>query len=130
MSQVALKNPDQVAVKAELQTERIYRPLVNISEFDEAIVLVAEMPGVSVEGLNISVEKRQLLIEGVIERATPAGFESIYNELPYGKYQRTFQLADMIDAAAITASLDNGLLTLTLPVAPKEKPRKIEITTV
>ena len=123
-NEVALKNEESVQVH---ETGRVYRPVVNVSELNDVITLEAEMPGVSAEGLNVVVEKHQLTIEGVIESISPEGYEAVYSELPNGKYQRTFNLSDVVDVSAITADLVNGLLTLTLPKIPKAVPRKIEI---
>jgi HSP20 family protein len=105
-----------------------YSPAVDIFETDDAITLLADLPGVEKDGLDINVEDRQLTITGLVkepeERRQP-----VYSEYGIGGYTRNFKLGDTIDQSKISASLKDGVLELVLPKADRLKPRKIEIAT-
>ncbi len=103
-----------------------YSPAVDIFETDDAITLLADLPGVEKEGLDINVEDRQLTITGLVkepeERRQP-----VYSEYGIGGYTRNFRLGDTIDQSKISASLKDGVLELVLPKADRLRPRKIEV---
>lgn len=101
-------------------------PLANIVENKEGYVLEAEMPGVSKDGLEVSVENGELTIFG---RRAPfeAPGREVYRESRPLDYRRTFELDPSIDAAKINAKIDQGVLTLHLPKAESVKPRKIVV---
>jgi len=101
-------------------------PLANILETKDAYVLEAELPGVARDGLEVSVENGQLTIIGHRKAAT-AHERTLYVESRALDYRRTFELDPAINASAISAKLDQGVLTLTLPKAESVKPRKITI---
>ena len=129
-NEVAVKSPEKVEVVERQAPKRVYRPLVNVSEKNDAVTLSVEMPGVAADTVDITVEKRRLTIRGDIRRELPEGYEAVYNELRTGSYERTFSLNNVIDVEGIGAAYENGLLTLTLPKVPKPEPRKITIQTV
>ena len=105
-----------------------YSPVVDIYETDDAITLLADLPGVEKDGLNIHVEDRQLTITGEVKQPEDR-LQPLYSEYGIGGYSRTFRLGDTIDQSKISASLKDGVLTLALPKADRLKPRKIEIAT-
>ena len=117
--------PAQTAV-AETEREFV-RPVVNIYETAESYVLEAELPGVSKEGLSVNVEGNLLTLEG--RRAAPVLPEEgyFYRESCAGDFRREFQLDPAIDSGKITARLEQGVLTLTLPKAEAAKPRIIAV---
>jgi HSP20 family protein len=101
-------------------------PDVNIYETEEGYVLQAEMPGVTKQGLEITLEGNTLTFLG--RRAEePAAGSVLYRESRGQNYRRVFELDPAIDTAKIGAEMRQGLLTLTLPKAEHVKPRKIEI---
>jgi HSP20 family protein len=102
------------------------RPLANISESADGFVVEAELPGVNKEGLEVTVENGELIIVGR-RTARPVHGQQVYRETREADYRRVFELDPSIDAAKITAHLENGLLKLVLPKAESVKPRKIEI---
>jgi len=104
-------------------------PPVDIYETSNDIVLVADMPGVTKENLQLDIDKDELTIKGAFEEQDSGG-EKLLNECIYGEYTRTFTLGDTIDKEKIAAKLDDGVLTLTLPKQERIKPRKITIETV
>lgn len=109
------------------QPQRGYlQPPVNVVETKEGYVLEAEMPGVSKEGLEILLEDNELTIVG--HRAfTPEGVTPLYRESVDRDFRRSFVLDPAIDTAKISARIERGVLTLTLPKAEKLKPRKISV---
>ena len=105
-----------------------YSPAVDIYETNDAITLLADLPGVEKEDLDINVEDRQLTITGLVKPSEDR-FQAVYTEYGIGGYTRNFRLGDTIDQSKINASLNNGVLTLVLPKADRLKPRKIAIST-
>jgi len=101
-------------------------PEVNIYESKDAYVLEAEIPGVSKDGLEITLEGNELTIEGHRTEEEIPG-EVIYRESRSADYRRTFELDPVIDTSRISAHVHQGVLTLTLPKLEKLKPRRIEI---
>lgn len=102
-------------------------PLANIAETEHGYLLEAEMPGVSKDGLEITVENGELVIWG--RRGAPkVQGEPVYRESRWWDYRRSFELDPSIDTANISARMDNGVLRLTLPKAESVKPRKIAVT--
>jgi len=127
MKAVAQRENNQ-AVKANPAAERRYlAPEVNIFETKDAYVLEAEMPGVSKDGLEITLEGSVLTLVGHRSDQTPTG-EAVYRESRPVDYRRVFELDPAIDADKINARVDQGVLTLTLPKAERVKPRKLAVT--
>ena len=102
-------------------------PLANILETTDGYVLEAEMPGVSREGLEITVENGELTIHGKRLPVEKKG-EELYRESRASDYRRSFELDHSIDAGKISAKIEQGVLRLHLPKAESVKPRKISVT--
>lgn len=105
-----------------------YSPTVDIYETDSAITLLADLPGVDKDKLDIHVEDKQLTITGLVAEPEER-WQPMYREYGIGGYTRNFRLGDAIDQSKINASLKDGVLTLVLPKAEALKPRKIDIAT-
>jgi HSP20 family protein len=101
-------------------------PLANIHETADGYLLEAEMPGVSKDGLEITVENGELSIVGHRGTAAEPG-RNVYRESRAWDYRRVFELDPSIDSGKITAKIDQGVLTLHLPKAEAVKPRKISV---
>jgi len=101
-------------------------PLANIVESADGYILEAEMPGVNKDGLQITVENGELVILGRRTAYESPGTQ-LYGETRPVDYRRAFEIDPSIDAARITAKMDQGVLTLTLPKAEAVKPRKIVV---
>lgn len=108
------------------QEERVIVPTADIYETDNEFVVKADMPGVTKENLDITLENNQLEINGKISAGTE-GDSLKYCEFRLYNYHRSFTVGDAINTGDIRANLENGVLTLTLPKSEKVKPRKIEI---
>ena len=107
---------------------RIYRPSTDIVETDEGVTLMLEMPGVSAENADITLEKRVLTIRGKVQATSPEKLQLAYAEYGEGDFERSFTLSDDLDPENIGASLSNGVLTVTLPRAEEAQPKKITVT--
>lgn len=106
----------------------IYSPAVDIYESANALVLVADMPGVGHENVSIDVSDNQLTLRGTV--TLPAdGRRCLLQEYGVGDYFRQFTLGKTVDQSKIEATMKEGVLTLTLPKADAIKPRKITVRT-
>ena len=105
---------------------RYLTPLANILETKDGFVLEAEMPGVSKEGLEVTVANGELTILGRRSAGENRGRE-VYRESRAFDYRRSFELDPSIDTTKVSARLEQGVLTLQLPKADAVKPRKIEV---
>jgi HSP20 family protein len=105
-----------------------FRPTVDIYETDQAITLLADMPGVTREELDIDLREDTLTVTG---RVTPPqeSRKLIYGEYDVGGFTRQFRVGEAVDQSKITAQLTDGVLEMTLPKAEKLQPRKIEVQT-
>jgi len=104
---------------------RVLVPAVDIFEAEDALTLMADMPGVDKNGLEINLEKGVLTINGAVNLAGRG--KSLLREFSSANYYRQFKLSEHIDADKTKAELINGVLTLTLPKAESAKPKRIEI---
>ncbi|MCP4196389.1 MAG: Hsp20/alpha crystallin family protein [Proteobacteria bacterium] len=104
-----------------------YMPVVDIYETEEDLTLVADLPGVAKEDLDVDIKDRVLTITGFVKESE-ARLKSNYSEYGIGGYTRQFTLSDAIDQGHVGAALKDGVLTLTLPKAERLKRRKVEIT--
>ena len=111
----------------QTRPEREYvSPGVNIYETKNGYVLEAEMPGVSKEGLEITLEGSEITIVGHRQNEVMAG-APLFRERTLVDYRRIFELDPAIDTAKIVAKMNQGVLTLTLPKSEKVQPRKIAV---
>lgn len=125
----------QVREKKEVQTQAettrnipVYIPAVDIYETEEALTLVADMPGVSPENVDIDIRDDQLTIRGTVT-LEGEGESVLLREYGVGDYYRQFTLGRIIDQSKIEAAMKDGVLTLTLPKVDKAKPRKVVVKT-
>jgi HSP20 family protein len=109
------------------QSEQFITPSASVVEAEESYTLEVEMPGVTKEGLEILVENNELTIVGRRSRPSMEG-TLIHRESRPENYRRTFELDPSIDANKISAKIDQGVVTLTLPKAEHVKPRKIAVS--
>ena len=101
-------------------------PDVNIYETENQFVLQAEMPGVTKEGLEVTLENNVLTLVG--RRANETGIGNVlYREVRPANFRRTFEVDPSVDSEKISASIHQGILTVTLPKAERAKQRKIVI---
>ncbi len=113
---------------AERTRDRLaFAPRADIYETDEAITVVADMPGADENSVDITLENNVLTINGYVEPQQPEGHSLAYAEYQVGDYQRAFTLSDQIDRDGIEAVVKDGVLRLYLPKITEAKKRKIAI---
>jgi len=125
-----IANAENRAVKTNnaRANERGYLvPQVNIVETKDSLILEAEMPGVSKDGLEVLLEGNELTIAGRRQTGVP-GAEPVYLESSPLDFRREFVLDPSIDTSKLRATIEQGILTVTLPKTEKVKPRKIQVT--
>ena len=110
-----------------LQKEQFVAPSASVLEEGDGYVLQVEMPGVSKEGVEISIENNELTIIGRRSLPTVQG-TLIHHESRRENYRRTFELDPSINSDKISAKVDQGVVTLTLPKAEHVRPRKISVS--
>jgi HSP20 family protein len=105
-------------------------PKVDVSESDKEIQIVAELPGLKQEDVDLSLADDVLTIRGETQESREEREKQYHlTERSYGRFERSFQLPDSVDRERIAAKFENGLLTVTLPKSEKAQPsaRRIEI---
>jgi HSP20 family molecular chaperone IbpA len=108
-------------------TGPLVAPAVDIFENGEAITLLADMPGVAVDDLEIDLNEGVLTITGRAKQAVSEREQEVVTEFRAATFQRKFTLSQSVDQAGIEARLDDGVLRLRLPKAEQAKPRKIKV---
>ena len=132
---MASKKELLVAQKRELDKKeettipsRIFVPTADIFETKDGLNVVLEMPGVDKNSVDIRVEDGVLKVEGRLDFSKYRGLQPLYTEYNVGHFSRSFRLSGKIDQGKIAAELKDGVLSLTLPLAEKAKPRTIQVT--
>jgi HSP20 family molecular chaperone IbpA len=127
--EIKVKEKQEVTTPAEQTIPGlVFTPEVDIFETDHAITLLADIPGVKPEKLNIDLRDNILTITGDVDRLQTADEELLVMEYETGRYYRQFTLSEVIDQTKIDATLNLGVLRLRLPKVAKAAPRKIAIT--
>jgi HSP20 family protein len=126
--ELAVREKQELAKKEEKTIAgRTFIPTADIFETDDALTVIMEMPGVERKDVSIALENEVLRVDGRIESAKYHGMEPVYTEYMVGHYARGFTLSDKIDRDGISAMLEDGVLTLTLPKAKQSAPRRITV---
>jgi HSP20 family protein len=111
------------------RTGRTYVPRIDIVELNEGIQLMADLPGVAENALDIMLENDQLTIQGYVEFERPSGYDLAHAEYGVGNFRRVFKLSDQVDQDKISATFKQGVLQLDMPFSAGPKTRKISIQT-
>jgi HSP20 family molecular chaperone IbpA len=111
----------------ELELQRAMLPAVDVFEDAGGITLLADLPGVSREQLQVKVEGEALLLEGSMQPRAPDGLEAIYAEVRVPRYRRSFTLSRELDTTRIEANLKDGILTLRIPKQAHAQPQRITV---
>ena len=107
--------------------QRPVSPAVDIFEDAGGITLLADMPGVSRERLEVKLDGDNLSVEGSVELDAPVGMRALWAEVNVPRFRRTFTLSRELDAGRIEANLKDGVLTLRVPKLAHAQPRRIEV---
>ena len=122
------KMPAEPQAGERTRSGRTFRPIVDICETDDGLMLLADMPGAKPEGLTITLDRRVLNVHAAVEEHAPEGYSLIYHEYELGDFECDFTLSGDFNAEKIEASLTNGVLRLTIPRAEQAEARTIKIT--
>lgn len=120
--------PGALAPEGTRAHEWYVTPAVDIYETPDELVVLADLPGVSGESVDVRIDNNLLTIQGRSQRIIPG--EPVHREYELTHFFRQFELLEPIDQAQVTAELTHGVLTLHLPKAKAAKPRQIAIATV
>ncbi len=126
--ELAVRDKKELASQEEKTTPgRFYVPYADIYETDDALCVVMEMPSVEKKDITVALENNVLRIEGRLDFSKYDAMEPVYTEYNVGHYARSFTLTNKIDQDGISAQLEDGVLTLTLPKGKEGQPRRIAI---
>ncbi len=122
------KEKTEVTTPAE-QTRpgAVFTPAVDIFETEKDITLLADMPGVKADSLNIDLHENVLSLEGDVQSPEGGDEMDVFREYRTGKYYRQFTLSQVIDQSKIEAAMKDGVLRLRLPKVEAATPRKIAV---
>jgi HSP20 family molecular chaperone IbpA len=126
-SEPVAKLPAEQEGGERTRSRATFRPRVDIVETDDALVLVADVPGAERDGLGISLDRRVLTVRAEIHDDAPEGMSALYREYEIGDYERRFQLAGDFDTENIEADLKNGVVTVTIRKAKQPEAKRIEV---
>ena len=105
-----------------------WNPAVDIFEEQDRIVIKAELPGVSKEGISVDVKGRVLTLKGERSADNEVKEEKYYRrEMTYGHFERSFTLAEDVDPDAVKAEYNDGVLKITVPKPESHKPKQITV---
>ncbi|NQS72152.1 MAG: Hsp20/alpha crystallin family protein [Desulfobulbaceae bacterium] len=129
MSEKQLQVQEKQSARTQGETtknETYYAPQVDIYETEKEVIVVADMPGVQPEGVDLSLEDNILTIQGRRKEVAHSG-RMVLEEYEPGHYLRRFTVAETIDQEGIEASLADGVLRVRLPKAAPAQPKKIAV---
>ena len=121
------KRPAEPQGGERTRSRRTFRPPVDIYETENGLMLVADVPGATAEGMTVTLERRVLSVHARVEEDSPDGHSLVYQEYEAGDFECQFTLAGDFDADRIEASLTNGVLRLLVPKAAQAEARTIQI---
>lgn len=105
----------------------VYVPRSDIFETEDKVTVIADMPGVDENSVDIVLEKNTLTIRGFVEPERHEGYTLSYAEYGVGDYERSFVLSNEIDQDKIEASMKDGVLHLVLPKVDEVKTGRIQV---
>ncbi|HYV35207.1 MAG TPA: Hsp20/alpha crystallin family protein [Gemmataceae bacterium] len=103
-----------------------FTPRVDIYETDEELTLVADVPGVTAEDVDLRFERGELILQGRVKPRQRPGL-ALLSEYEEGDFYRVFQIHESIDSTRIGAECKNGELIVHLPKAEAAKPRQVQV---
>ena len=121
------KQPAEQQGGERTRSRRTFRPAVDIYEVENGLMLLADVPGATPEGVTVTLERRVLSIHAQAAEHAPEGYSLVYQEYEVGDFECQFTLSGEFDADRIEASLTDGVLRLTIPKAPEAQARTIQI---
>ena len=115
------------ASEERTEAARYFRPYTDIFESTDAITVTMDMPGVDKNDVDVKLEKDVLTITGHVDLSRYEGLEPVYTEYNVGNYVRSFTISNEVDQDAISATIDQGVLTVSLPKVKEAAARRIAV---
>lgn len=130
VSQEVAPREKRELTQAEERTEagKFFSPYTDIHETERAVIVTMEMPGVGKDAIEIQLEKGVLTVKGMIDSTRYESVRPLYTEYNVGNFVRTFTVSPKVDAANISATVADGVLTIELPKAKEALPRRIAVS--
>jgi len=131
-----MKDNQQVARKEEgltttqgssEQDTRALLPRVDVLEDKGGVSLIADIPGVPKDQLDIKLDGDTLVIDAAVRQDMPEGLQALYAEVRVPRYRRAFTLSGDLDTGRIEANLKDGVLTLRIPKQAHAQPKRIAV---
>jgi HSP20 family protein len=124
-----MMQPFIFSVMRELGASRLdAAPAVDAYRRGSELILHVDMPGVDLGSVDVEVDDRLLTVSGERTYAPEPGDHVLVEERPFGRFQRQFRLRESVDSSAVSAVLDNGVLTVRLPIATASAAKvKVEV---
>lgn len=107
----------------------VFNPPIDIFETEAGLVLLADLPGVSAETLELQVQDNKLTLFGRVSSPAPEHARLVHQEYQVGHFLRSFILSDEVDHDRISAKLNHGVLEVVLPRVQRGEPRRIQVAT-
>lgn len=127
--EITVQEKKEIQTKSEQTTPgKVYLPTTDIVETEKQLLVYMDMPGVTKDKLNIKLEKNILGIDGEIDSSPYDNLKPIYTEYNIGHFSRSFELSNEIDQDGIKATMNDGVLVLTLPKIPEKQPKLIAVS--
>ena len=126
MTTQEIEKRQQADVTRATQETHYFQPSTDVRETEQQIVIQFDMPGVSSENVELTVEKGTLTVTGKADPEEKG--TAVYRETHIGDYQRTFTMSEDVDTDRISAEMKAGVLTVCIPKAEKARPKRIAIT--
>ncbi|MET0476036.1 MAG: Hsp20/alpha crystallin family protein [Mycobacterium sp.] len=101
---------------------------MDLCKIDDHYVLTADLPGVDPGSVDVTTDNGTLTLTAHRSARSEDAAQWLANERFFGTYRRQISLGDGVDASRISATYENGVLTVTIPVAEAAKPRRIDVT--
>jgi len=105
-----------------------WTPAVDVFEDKDAVKIIAELPGVKPDDVKISLENQALTVRGEKRQVAEEKTERVHRyERSYGVFERSFALPTTVDSEKVSATCQDGILTITVPKAERARPREIPV---
>lgn len=127
MMTTSVPKHEALSRKSDQSDRAFVRPVYRVDSDEQAYTVVLEMPGVRKESVDVHFDNQLLTITGRRDVKLPDGWKPLHRESTDTDYRLRLQVGVDIDSAAVSARLEDGVLTLRLPLAETSKPRQIEI---
>jgi HSP20 family protein len=123
----AEKSQVDTTIHQELRSGNWFVPATDVYETAQAVVLIMDMPGVCFDCAHVSIVDDELVVTGHVTHGEDQDDYVLYREYDVGHYHRHFGLPLTIDRAKIEASMNDGVLTVTMPKVEQVRPRRIPV---